>query len=52
VRHVRKADLSKAAVFDRGGNRRLTLITCGGTFDTSTRTYSDNIVVTARSVGR
>ena len=51
VRHVRKAKLSRGAIFDRDGKRRLTLITCGGTFDTRTRTYSDNVVVTARTAG-
>jgi sortase (surface protein transpeptidase) len=52
VRHVRKADLREAGVFDRHGDRRLTLVTCGGTFDTRTRTYSDNVIVTARAVVR
>ena len=49
VRHVRKAALSHQAVFDRSGPRRLTLVTCGGSFDTRTRTYSDNVVVIART---
>jgi hypothetical protein len=51
VRHIRKAALTRQAIFDRDGRRRLTLITCGGSFDTRTRTYSDNIVVTARTAG-
>lgn len=52
VRHVRKAELGAVGVFRRTGDRRLTLITCGGTFDTRTRTYSDNVIVTARAVSR
>lgn len=34
-------------VFARDGAPRLTLVTCGGSFDSSTRSYRDNIVVTA-----
>ena len=34
--------------FARDGAPRLTLITCGGPFDATTRHYRDNIVVTAR----
>ncbi|WP_025620556.1 class F sortase [Salinispora cortesiana] len=33
--------------FARDGDRRLTLITCGGPFDADTRRYRDNLVVTA-----
>ncbi|SCG57197.1 class F sortase [Micromonospora halophytica] len=33
--------------FARDGKPRLTLITCGGPFDARTRSYRDNIVVTA-----
>jgi sortase (surface protein transpeptidase) len=36
--------------FARDGAPRLTLITCGGPFDTKTRHYRDNIVVTAKPV--
>jgi sortase (surface protein transpeptidase) len=35
-------------LFRRGGEPVLTLITCGGTFDASHRSYRDNIVVRAR----
>ncbi|MFM9877491.1 MAG: class F sortase [Rhodoglobus sp.] len=45
-----KAALPVADLFDRAGDRRLALITCGGQFDYSTRTYSDNVVVIARPV--
>jgi hypothetical protein len=34
-------------VFDQGTSPRLVLVTCGGTFDTRTRHYSDNVVVYA-----
>jgi hypothetical protein len=33
--------------FARDGSPRLTLITCGGPFDRTTRSYRDNVVVTA-----
>ncbi|MEP6853396.1 MAG: class F sortase [bacterium] len=33
-------------IFSRTGAPRLTVITCGGQFDASTRSYDDNIVVT------
>jgi hypothetical protein len=36
--------------FARDGAPRLTLITCGGPFDTKTRHYRDNVVVTAKPV--
>jgi len=34
-------------LFDRGGSSRLVLVTCGGTFDSSTLGYDDNIAITA-----
>lgn len=34
-------------IFARDGPRRLTLITCGGSFDRASSTYRDNVVVTA-----
>jgi hypothetical protein len=36
--------------FARDGEARLTLITCGGPFDASARSYRDNVVVTAVAV--
>ncbi len=39
------------ALFSRTGAPRLTLITCGGSFNRSARSYLDNIVVTAVPVG-
>jgi sortase (surface protein transpeptidase) len=34
-------------LFHRGGRPVLTLVTCGGAFDETTRTYADNVVVFA-----
>lgn len=51
VRAVGKIDAPMAEVFDRGGDPRLTLVTCGGVFDSSTGHYVDNIIVTATPVG-
>jgi LPXTG-site transpeptidase (sortase) family protein len=46
TRHA-KADLPVDEIFSREGPPRVVLITCGGEFDTSRRSYSDNVVVTA-----
>lgn len=43
-----KSNEPLAALFARTGAPRLTLITCGGTFNRATHSYDDNIVVTAR----
>ena len=34
-------------LFDPTGDPRLVLMSCGGTFDPTTRSYSDNVVITA-----
>jgi hypothetical protein len=39
------------AVFGPSPDPLLRLITCGGSFDRSQRSYRDNVVVTARLVG-
>ncbi len=44
VRTYSKADLP-AEVFDQAGAPRLVLISCGGPFDRSRRSYRDNVVV-------
>jgi Sortase domain len=44
---VPKPSLPLSDVFDRTGPPTLRLITCGGTFDRSTRHYRSNVVVTA-----
>jgi hypothetical protein len=45
-----KNELPLARYFSRSGPVRLTLITCGGEFDSGSRRYADNIVVTAEPV--
>jgi len=52
VRSVGKIDAPMAEVFDRAGDPRLTLVTCGGDFDSSTGHYVDNIILTAIPVGK
>lgn len=47
VTSVQKQQLPVTDLFDRAGARRLVLITCGGQFDYSTLSYSDNIVAIA-----
>lgn len=42
-----KSEVPMQRLFAREGPHRLVLITCGGDFDTTSRTWSDNIVVTA-----
>ena len=42
-----KSSVPLDALFARTGAPRLTLITCGGSFDSAARSYRDNIVVTA-----
>jgi len=36
-----------AELFARSGQPRLTLITCGGSFDAAGGSYRDNVVITA-----
>ncbi len=48
-RQYGKELLPTDAIFDRGGEPRLALVTCGGPFDG--RRYEDNVVVFARPVG-
>ncbi len=52
VRSVGKIDAPMAEVFDRAGDPRLTLVTCGGEFDSSTGHYVDNIILTAIPAGK
>ena len=46
LRRVRKAALP-TSIFTRSGPRRLVLVTCGGPFETRTKRYRDNVIVTA-----
>jgi sortase (surface protein transpeptidase) len=47
-----KGDVPMDRIFDRGGASRLVLITCGGSFNSSTLGYDDNIAITAVPVGQ
>jgi sortase (surface protein transpeptidase) len=42
-----KTEVPLDRLFDRAGEPRLVLITCGGAFDNSTLGYDDNIAITA-----
>ena len=42
-----KGEVPLDRLFDRGGDPRLVLITCGGSFNSSTLGYDDNIAITA-----
>lgn len=46
-----KDGLDLDALFDRAGPHRLHVVTCGGSFDTRTGHYEDNVVVTAYPKG-
>ncbi|HEX8518413.1 MAG TPA: class F sortase [Pseudonocardia sp.] len=50
VVRVPKAALPVDRIFARDGAPQLVLITCGGTFDRTIRSYEDNVVVTAEPV--
>lgn len=47
VEQVAKPEIDWHDVFTRDGDPRLVLITCGGSWNSEARHYSDNIVVTA-----
>jgi LPXTG-site transpeptidase (sortase) family protein len=47
VRLVAKPELPVADVFSRTGPPTLTLVTCGGSFDSRTHHYRSNVIVTA-----
>ena len=47
VTSTTKSEIPWDEIFDRTGTPRLTLVTCGGEFDTVTRTYSSNVITTA-----
>lgn len=46
-----KSQVPLDRLFDRGGEPRLVLITCGGAFDDNVLGYDDNIAITAVRVG-
>lgn len=47
VKKVAKPEIDWHDVFTRDGDPRLVLITCGGSWNSTARHYSDNVVVTA-----
>ena len=51
VRAESKAAVQLDALFRRGGEPSLILVTCGGVYDAEARSYEDNVVVTAVPVG-
>lgn len=46
-RRAPKASLNRAALFSPSGAPMLALVTCGGRYDPLTRSFADNLVVTA-----
>lgn len=48
VTYIPRAKLPVDELFTREGPRSLVVITCGGSFDERTRSYSDNVVLIAR----
>lgn len=51
-RQYPKSSLPRTEVFGQGGMPRLVLLTCGGSFNTVTRHYEDNVVVYATPLRR
>ncbi len=47
VTYIPRAELPVADYFSRTGEPMLVIITCGGSFDEATRSYSDNVVAIA-----
>jgi Sortase domain len=47
IEQMAKADLPRDEMFARNGPARLTLVTCGGTFNPDRHRYDDNIIVFA-----
>lgn len=47
-----KGEVPLDRLFDRGGGSRLVLITCGGSFNSSSLGYDDNIAITAVPVSQ
>lgn len=48
VTYIPRAELPVDQFFSRTGDPQLVIITCGGSFDAATRSYSDNVVAVAR----
>lgn len=50
VERTSKREVDMSLVFDRSGESRLVLVTCGGRFDWDTGHYEDNVVVYATPI--
>lgn len=50
VTYYPRSELPAEQLFVRDGAPALVLITCGGSFDAATRSYSDNVVAIARPI--
>jgi sortase (surface protein transpeptidase) len=50
VEKIAKGEVPYGEVFSTSGEPRLALITCGGDFDFTARSYTDNYIVTAEKV--
>lgn len=48
VTYISRDALPVSELFQRTGDSSLVIITCGGSFDEATRSYSDNVVAVAR----
>ncbi len=48
---IPKDELDVEAIFSRQGGPRLTLVTCGGAFNHTERSYDDNVVTTLTPLG-
>jgi sortase A len=51
VEEIKLVDPSDVAVMAPTDDARLTLITCGGTFDSRSRTFSDRLIIIGRLLG-
>jgi len=51
VEYIPRATLPVDTLFARAGKPTLVIITCGGSFDEATRSYSDNVVAVAHPEG-
>ena len=52
VQQYQKSEIPLEDLFDDTGTPRLVLVTCGGAFDRSVRSYRDNLVVIATPIDR
>lgn len=50
IRSAPKASLDRSALFNVTGPAALALVTCGGEYDPTTRSFANNLVVTANPV--